>query len=310
LTLTLEGGKGRIKLLVNQACGRVASRWSVYAGTRAYRALSGGGAGTGRISCGKTAAPHRGTYRGTVRTPPPAAVAVPGAYGGSGHNPNYRMTFDVLPDGRAVTNVAFRQLVVRCQPPAVEFPAPRFTDVYPLTESGQFSITADGYVVTGKINGASARGSIAYEAGACKAPKANWKATNPPPPPPLVSRGRYCGFTLAGSGVCIDASSDGWVTRTRFEVKLRCFQPRPATFVYEYVYEGALAIRPDLTFSGKLSNVPLPYGGSLRFSVTGKFDDANHVSGTGGISRVRIVRNGELYTCRSAVSSFTARLGA
>lgn len=308
-TLTLDGARGRIKVLVSQVCGRAGSTWTVHSGTREYRGLSGGGKGSGRFSCRGRAA-HRGTYAGTVRTPPPAAIAPPGTFRGTGSNPNLRMTFDVTPDGRAVTNVSFRQLVVRCEPPAVEFPAPRFTGRYPLADNGQFSVTEGGFVISGRVSVTGARGSVSYAEGTCKAGPRRWKATNPPLPLPLVSPGRYCGFTLGGSGVCIDASSDGWVTRTRFEVKLRCSQPDVATFVFEYVYEGALGIRPDLTFSGALSNVPLPNGGSLRFSVSGKFDDAERVSGKGGISRVRIVRDGKRYTCRNAVAGFTAKLGA
>jgi hypothetical protein len=45
--------------------------------------------------------------------------------------------------------------------------------------------------------------------------------------------------------------------------------------------------------------------------VSGKFDDAERsVTGTGGISNVTVARDGTQYTCRSAVSSFTAKLGA
>ena len=308
-TLKLVGKAGTIKLLVAQRCGKATSVWSVYSGSREYRGLSGGGKGTGRFAC-RGKAPHRGTYIGIVRTPPPTAIARPGTYSGTGSNPNLRMTFDVLPDGRALTKVSFRQLVVRCEPPAVEFPAPRFTGRYPLAENGQFTIAEDGYAIAGRVTETGARGSIGYELGQCKGGPVNWKVTNPPQLYPSVSPGRYCGFTLAGSGVCIDAASDAWVTRTRFQVKLRCYEPTDTTFTFEYVYAGAIGIRPDLTFAGSLSNVPLPGGGSLRFSVSGKFDDAQHVSGKGGISNVRVVQGGTRYTCRNAVASFTARLGA
>ena len=309
MTLTLHGTGGRIKLLVNQVCGKAGSTWTVYSGTRKYLGLSGGGKGVGRISCGKRA-PHRSTYTGAVRTPPPSAIAPPGTFRGTGSNPNHRMTFDVLPNGLALANVSFRQLVARCELPAVEFPAPRLAGPYALADDGRFSITEDGFTITGKVSGTTARGSVSYESGTCRAVRARWKASNPSQPLPLVSPGRYCGFTLAGGGVCIDASSDAWVTRTRFEVKLRCVAPSEATFVFEYVYGGALGIKSDLTFSGRLANVPLPGGGSLRFSVFGAFDDAGRVTGKGGISRVRIVRDGTMYTCRNAVASFSAKLGA
>jgi len=101
------------------------------------------------------------------------------------------------------------------------------------------------------------------------------------------------------------------VTRARFEVNLRCVEPEVVTFKFEYIYGGAIAIRPDLTFSGGLSNIPLAGGGSLKFTMSGKFDDAERrVTGKGGLSAVTIVRDGTLYTCRNAVSTFTAKLGA
>ena len=129
--------------------------------------------------------------------------------------------------------------------------------------------------------------------------------------PESVTPGRYCGFSLTGSGVCLDATRDAWVTRVRFEVNLRCFEPQVTTFKFEYIYAGSLTLRPDLTFAGSLSNVPLAGGGSLRFSVSGKFDDAERrVAGTGGISKVTVVRDGTRYRCRNAVSSFTAKHGA
>jgi hypothetical protein len=220
------------------------------------------------------------------------------------------MTFDVLPDGRTLTNLTFRQLVARCQPPGVEFPVPRFTGRYPLADNGRFTIAAGGYTVAGKVTGESAKGSIAYEAGGCKSDSMNWNAANPRPPLPAVSPGRYCGFTLQGSGVCLDASGDAWVTRVRFEVTLRCTAPEATSFAFEYAYEGALGVTSDLTFAGSLGNVPLAGGGSLRFSVSGTFDGAEHISGKGGISDVRVVKDGTLYTCRNAVSSFTATRGA
>jgi hypothetical protein len=100
------------------------------------------------------------------------------------------------------------------------------------------------------------------------------------------------------------------VTRVRFEVNLRCFEPEVTTFKFEYIYGGSLGIRPDLTFAGSLSEVPLAGGGSMRFSVSGKFDDVDKVSGKGGFSKVSIVRDGTRYKCRGAVSSFSAKRGA
>jgi len=309
MTLILDGKAGRIKVLVTQPCGKSKSTWSVFSGSGAYKGLSGGGKGSGRLTCSKKA-PHRGVYTGTVRTPPPTAVAQPGTYLGGGFNPNLRVELEVLPDGRTVTNLSFRQLVARCQPPGVEFLEPRFSGRYPLPDNGRFSIAEDGYTISGKVSGASARGSLKYEARGCKLDSFNWKAATPATPLPSVAPGRYCGFTLAGSGVCLDATRDAWVTRARFEVNLRCFEPEVATFKFEYIHGGAIAIRPDLTFSGSLSNIPLAGGGSLKFTVSGKFDDADRVSGKGGFSNVWIVRDGTRYRCRNAVSTFTAKRGA
>jgi hypothetical protein len=310
MTITLDSKTGRIKLLVSQVCGKSKSAWSVISGSGPYKGLSGGGKGTGRLTCSKRA-PHRGVYAGTVRTPPPMAVAQPGSYRGSGFSPNLRVGFDVLPDGRTLTNVSVGGLVARCQPPEVEFLAHEFGDRYPLSDRGRFSIDGDGYTIAGKLSGAIAKGSIAFDARGCKVESLNWQAVTPTEPLPSVPPGRYCGFSLTGSGVCLDATRDAWVTRVRFEMNLRCFEPEVTTFKFEYIYGGALALRPDLTFAGNLSDVPLAGGGSLRFSVSGKFDPAERtVNGTGGISGVTVVRDGTKYRCRNAVASFSAKLGA
>ena len=308
MTLTLDGKAGRIKLLVTQVCGKKASTWKVVSAFGAYKGLYGGGRGSGRLTCAKRAA-HRGVYTGAVRTPPPTAIAQPGIYRGTGFSPNLGVALEVLPDGRSITNLSFRGIVARCQPPGVDFLAPEFSGRYPLADNGRFSIAVDGYTVSGKLSW-NAKGSIAFEARGCKAGPLNWTASTPPADLPSVSPGRYCGFTLAGSGVCLDASRDAWVTRVRFEVNLRCLEPEVTTFEFEYIYEGALAIRPDLTFSGGLSDVPLAGGGSLVFAVSGKFDDAEKVTGIGGFSKVSIVRDGTRYKCRSAISSFSATRGA
>ena len=310
MTLILDGKAGRIKVLVTQVCGQSKSTWTVLSGSGPYKGLSGGGKGSGRLTCTKKAA-HRGVYSGTVSTPPPTAVAQPGSYYGTGFSPNLRVTFDVMPDGRTLTNVSVRQLVARCQAAGVEFLAPQFSGRYPLSDRGRFEIVAEGYTFAGKISGASAKGSIKFEDRGCKVDSTNWKATAPALPLPSVSAGRYCGFTLAGSGVCLDATRDAWVTRIRFEVNLRCFEPQVASFKFEYIYGGAFALLPDLTFSGSLSNVPLAGGGSLKFTASGKFDEAERsVTGKGGFSKVTFVRDGTKYRCRNAVSSFSAKLGA
>jgi len=309
MTMKLDGRAGRITILVTQVCGKSTSTWKAVSGSGEYKGIYGAGKGIGRLTCSRKA-PHRGTYTGTLRTPPPTAIAQPGLYRGTGFSPNLGVALEVLPDGRTVTNISFRGIVARCQPPGVDFLAPEFSGPYPLADNGRFSIAADGYTVSGKLSAASAKGSIAFEARGCKAASMNWKASTPPADPPPVSSGRYCGFTLAGSGVCLDASRDAWVSRVRFEVNLRCFAPQMATFKFEYIHSGTFGIRPDLTFAGSLSDVPLAGGGSMRFSVAGKFQDADNVTGKGGFSKVSIVRDGIRYSCRGAVSSFSAKRGA
>ncbi len=309
MTLKLDGKAGRITLLVTQVCGKVTSTWTVVSGSGDYKGIYGGGKGKGRLTCSRKA-PHRGTYAGSLRTPPPTAVAQPGVYRGTGFSPNLGVALEVLADGRTVTNLSFRGIVARCQPPGVEFLAPELSGRYPLADNGRFSIAAEGYTVAGKLSGASAKGSIAFEAGGCKAASLNWKASTPVTDLPGVSPGRYCGFTLAGSGVCLDASQDAWVTRVRFEVNLRCVEPEVATFKFEYIHGGAFGIRPDLTFAGSLSDIPLAGGGSMRLSVSGKFDGADKVTGKGGFSKVFFVHDGTRYKCRSAVAAFSAKRGA
>lgn len=309
LTLTLRGEDGTITLLVSQVCGRVKSAWKALSGSGAYQGISGGGVGKGHLGCGRRT-PHRSVYTGFVRTPPPPLLAQPGIYRGTGFNPNLRVTFEVLPDGRTVTHLSFRQVVARCQPPAVAFLEPEFSGRYPIDADGSFSIAADGYVVSGKLSPGRAKGALAVDARGCKAGPLSWTATTPPTPLPAVPTGRYCGFTLAGPGICLDATQDAWVTRVLLGPIVRCFEPEAKSFKLEYTYEGAIAIHPDLTFEASLADVPLEGGGSMRWSVSGKFDGLGEATGRGGFSRVSIVREGTLYKCRNAISAWSVKRGA
>ena len=192
-----------------------------------------------------------------------------------------------------------------CQPAEVEFLAHEFSGRYPLSDKGRFSITADGYTIAGRSRGRTRRGRSRSRPAAARSSRSTGRGVTPTEPPPSVSPGRYCGFTLTGSGVCLDATRDAWVTRVRFEVTLRCFEPGIDPFKDSSTSTRARAAAgPDVRRG--LSDVPLGGGGSLRFSVSGKFDDAERrVTGTGGLSNVTVVRR-TTYRCRNAVSSFTA----
>jgi hypothetical protein len=310
LTLRLLGDSGTIKVLVIQACGKLKSTWKVLSGsTRAYQGLSGSGAGKGRIACKGTAA-HRGVYTGSIRTPPAPPLAQPGLYRGSGFSPNLRATLEVLPDGRSITNLSFRQVVARCQSSAVTFLEPEFSGTYPLSDRGRFLITSEGYTVSGKLSLGRAKGTVAVDAKGCKAGPLSWSATIPPTPLPTVPAGRYCGFTLAGPGICLDATAGAWVTKVHMGFTIRCTQPEAKSFPVEYTYEGLIAIRADLTFSATLSNIPLEDGGSMRFTISGTFDGAGEATGKGGFSRISLVREGTRYKCRNATPSWSAKRGA
>jgi hypothetical protein len=310
LTLTLRGGSGTIKMLVTQACGKLKSTWKVVPGSsRAYQGLSGGGGGKGRIACRGRAA-HRGVYTGSVRTPPAPPLAQAGLYQGSGFSPNLRASLEVLPGGRSITNLSFRQIVARCQSSAVAFLEPQFTGTYPLADRGRFLIVSEGYTVTGKFAAGRAKGTVKVDREGCKAGPLSWSATTPPADLPTVPLGRYCGFTLAGPGICLDAIAGAWVTKVRLSPNVRCLEPEVKTFKVEYTYEGLIAIGADLSFKASLANIPLEDGGSMRFTISGTFDGAGEAKGGGGLTRISLVRDGTRYKCRGAASSWTAKRGA
>jgi hypothetical protein len=309
LELRLLGNSGTIKIVVTQTCGKLKSTWKVLAGsTRAYQGLSGSGAGKGAIAC-KDRKAHRGLYTGAVRTPPAPPLAQAGLYQGSGFSPNLRASVEVLSGGRSITNLSFKQIVARC-PSGVAFLEPTFSGTYPLAERGRFVITERGYTVSGKFTTGRAKGTVAVDAEGCKAGPLSWAATTPPAALPEVPTGRYCGFTLQGPGICLDAVPGAWVTKIQFAPTVRCTQPEEKMFKLDYVYEGLIAIRPDLTFKTSLSNIPLADGGSMRFTISGTFDGAGMATGTGGLTRISLVREGTRYKCRNASASWSAKRGA
>jgi hypothetical protein len=310
LELRLLGNSGTIKILVTQTCGKLKSTWKVLAGsTRAYQGLSGGGAGKGAIAC-KDRKAHRGLYTGAVRTPPAPPQAQAGLYQGSGFSPNLRASVEVLSGGNSITNLSFKQIVARCPSSAVSFLEPVFTGTYPLAERGRFAITERGYTVSGKFTTGRAKGTVAVDAEGCKAGPLGWSAATPPAALPAVPQGRYCGFTLLGPGICLDAIPGAWVTKVRLTPNVRCTQPEDKTFKVEYTYEGLIAIRADLSFATTLSNIPVEGGGSMRFTISGAFDGAGMATGKGGLTRISLVRDGTTYKCRNASASWSAKRGA
>ncbi len=310
MELRLLGNSGTIKIVVTQACGKLKSTWKVLAGsTRAYQGLSGGGAGKGAIAC-KDRKAHRGLYTGAVRTPPAPPQAQAGHYQGSGFSPNLRASVEVLSGGNSITNLSFKQIVARCQASAVSFLEPVFSGTYPLAERGRFVITERGYTVSGKFTTGRVKGTVAVDSDGCKAGPLGWGATTPPAALPAVPTGRYCGFTLQGPGICLDAIPGAWVTKIHLAPTLKCIEPDEKSFKVDYTYEGLIAILPDLTFKTTLSNIPLEDGGSMRFTISGTFDGAGMATGKGGLTRISLVREGTRYKCRNASASWSAKRGA
>ncbi len=309
LMLSLRGKNGKLTVLTTQTCGSSTSTWRLLAGTRTYGGFSANGTGKGRLVCGDRAA-YRAVLTGRLQSPPPGPLAKPGTYSGTRFERNLRATLEVAPGGRILTNVSFRTIIARCQPPNIRFLEPKFHGNYAIGAGGSFSIASDGYLVTGKFRAGAVGGTVSFDADGCKTEPLSWQATSDLAPVPPVLAGRYCGFTLRGPGICLDVTSDGWVANVRVGANLTCFAPSTATFTFGYTYPGLIAIRPDLTFAVSLADVPLDDGGSIRWKLEGKFDEEGQVTGIGGFTRVTLVRDGTRYQCRSSISGFSAKRGA
>jgi hypothetical protein len=262
--------------------------------------------GSGRIPCGRGGAT---VYLSGTAKRPVLPLALPGTYRGTSASLNLRVTFDVVATGGAVTNATFVQLVARCSDSRILFLSPKFSTTYRIGTDERFSIFENGYQVSGTFSNRLAKGTIAYDSGNCHMAPAAWSATTPPPAIPSVPRGRYCGFTLQGAGVCVDATSTGWAANFRMGANIRCYSPDKAVFQISYDFPGMAVIRPDLTFHAALAKIPLDGGGAMSWRIAGKFDGAQEVTGTGGFTDVSLFRNGKLYSCRGAVSSWSAKLG-
>ena len=306
LKLVLAGVGGTFRVAVVQPCGSTQSTWKIVGGTKAYHGVAGHGTGRGRIACGRASTR---VYLSGVATRPVLPLALPGTYRGTNASVNLRATFDVVPTGGAVANATFVQLVARCSDSRILFLSPTFDATYRIGADRRFSISENGYQVSGTFFNRLAKGTIAYDRGDCHAAPLSWSATTPPPGIPSVPHGRYCGFTLQGPGVCVDATTSGWAANIRMGANIRCFSPDRATFPISYDYPGMAAISPDLTFHASLAKIPLDGGGFMSWRITGRFDGTQGVSGSGGFTDVSLFRNGKLYSCRGAVSTFTATLG-
>lgn len=306
LKLTLTGVGGTFRVVVAQLCGSTKSTWTIVTGTKAYRGLSGQGTGRGRIPCGRGAA--RVYLSGTAKRPILPLVS-PGTYRGTHASLNLRVTFDVVATGGALTNAAFVQLVARCANSRIVFLSPKFSGNYPIGTDKRFSFAENGYQVSGAFANHTAKGTIGYDSGGCHMDPVSWTATTPPPGLPSVRSGSYCGFTLQGPGICVDATPDGWVANARMGANIRCTSPDSAVFKISYEFPGLIVIRPDLTFHAELAKIPLDGGGSMSWRITGKFDGDQGVTGSGGFTGVSLFRDGRLYSCRGAVSEWSAQLG-
>jgi hypothetical protein len=306
LKVTLTGVGGTFRIVVAQLCGSTKSTWTIVTGTKAYRGLTGHGTGRGRIPCGRGGV--RISLGGTAKRAV-LPLALPGTYRGTHASLNLRVTFDVVATGGAVTNASFEQLVARCASSKILFLSPRFTANYPIGTDKRFSFSENGYQVSGAFSTHSAKGTISYDSGGCHMDPVSWSAVTPPPALPLVRTGRYCGFTVQGPGICLTATPDGWVANTVMGGNIRCFSPDSAVFKISYQYDGLIVIRSDLTFHAELTKIPLDGGGSMAFRITGKFDTNGGATGSGGFTSVSLFRNGKLYSCRGAVSTWSAQLG-
>ncbi len=307
MTLSLRGKNGTLTVLATQICGSSKGTWRLLSGTRTYRGFSA--VGTGRLVCGNRVA-YRTVLTGRLQSPPLGLIAKPGTYSLTDFERNFRATVEVAPDGRTVTDVSFRMIIARCQPPRIRFLEPRFNGTYAIGAGSSFSIASEGYLVSGKFRGGAVLGTVSFDADGCRTEPLSWRAAGDAAPAPSVLVGRYCGFTLRGPGVCLDVTSDGWVANARVGANITCFAPSTATFTFAYTYPGLIAIRPDRTFAVELADVPLDDGGSVRWKLEGKFDENEQVTGTGGFTRVSLVRDITRYQCRNALSGFSAKRGA
>ncbi|OFW73346.1 MAG: hypothetical protein A2Y55_04635 [Actinobacteria bacterium RBG_16_68_12] len=322
LTETLKGKKGTIRLLATQICGSGGSTWRVLSGSGEYRELTGGGRGTGRISCVGRQPRVRLVHTGSVGTPPPPPppIAPPGLYAGTTSQSDI-VTFEALSDGHSIASLRFHQVRVRCDPdvpPTVAFLSASFPGRYPVDQDGIFAIAESDYTVTGVFTGTSARGTLSYESSrtdpfgtlrTCRSGTLTWGATSPPPPPPAVTPGRYCGVTVQTRSVCFDVTPELRVARFETEVTLLCNVQ--TSLVLKFVYGGTIAIRSNASFSAGINSAfPLEGGGlAAGLSITGTFQ-AGVASGSFVLLEPQFPYEGTWYRCRLGRTTWSAsRIG-
>ena len=307
LILALKGADGAMTAILKQGCSASRGTWKIVWGSHAYAGLIGSGVASGRFVCHRRAS-YRGVLTGSVRTPPPKQLAAPGLYRGTRTAASLRVAFVVQSDGRTVSDVSLRQIVARCDPARIDFLQPTFPGPYSIGADKKVTIISDGYEVTITFASGRAKGTVTYAANGCKSQPVSWRVKNPPDALPSVAHGRYCGFMLSGAGICLDVTDDALVTNVHMSAKVRCNDQK--SFALDYTYDGVIAIRSDRGFLMNLSDVPLANGGSMRWRIGGAFDQTGGVKGTGGFGRITLVRNGTSYRCQSAMTGWSAKLGA
>ena len=311
LVETLRGSAGTIVLRVAQTCGRKASTWRVASASGAYAGL--GGAGTGSsLPCGTARTRLRVVYTGLFRTPPPKApAAAPGGYGGWSSQ-NERLTLDVLPDGRRLTNVRLERLEATCSAAPAVSVEPAFLGTYAISDDGSFSIASGGSTIAGRFSGSQVQGTISYDtadggSGPCSSGSVSWAASSPPPALPVAKAGSYCGSTAQNVGVCLGVTAGGSVARLRLEVVLECVQPDTMSFESAIDVGGAIPLRSNLTFAVEGS---LGDSASGDYTLRGAFDEAGAAAGTLVLQHVTYDLDGTTFTCKDAAVRWKAsRLG-
>jgi hypothetical protein len=321
LTQTLEGSYGTLVIRVEQACGSRRSTWRTLRGSGSYEGMSGGGSGTGGVPCSGRRQGFRGIYRGTVRSPALRPLATPGPYGGWTAQ-NERLTFEVLADGRRVSDIRIERLYAPCTPPLDVTVEPAFRATYPIAPDGSFSATFGASTITGRFNAAAATGTVTYSSSAtgpyvCTSGSVSWSASSPPPPLPSALPGSYCGSTAQDLGICLTLSSQSRLTHARAEVRLDCVlafddgarvppeRAERARFGATLGFgAGSVPLRSNLSFQVL---GPLEGDAGGEYVLRGAFDEAGGASGTLSLHRTSFDdQEGRVYTCLDALLGWRA----
>jgi hypothetical protein len=303
LTETLEGSAGTIVIRVVHACRRpTTSTWSVERGYGGYAGLTGAGRGTGGLPCSGPRMRLRAVYRGSLRPAPRRApLAQAGPYGGWSSQ-DERLTLDVLPDGRHLTNVRLEQLRATCAMSLSAVVQPSFLATYAIAEDGSFSLASGGATIVGRFTGSQAQGTISYESSgsgsACSSGSVGWTASSPPPTLPSARPGSYCGSTGQQLGVCVRVTSDGKVGNLTLDVRLDCVSTEadPAQFDTVIGFGGRLSLRSNLTFD--VDGSPEDPAGGV-YTLHGSFG-AGAATGIVSLRQVSYDQDGIPFTCSNA----------